>query len=139
MVINQYHGKIVIFGFNYRGLYKPNWYRVDGIWGQKKRYCLFPFLRDQQFSDLYVYTPKHPINYGYQYIETGLNIYHLKMINKKDREYRKNLYKKLDPNNQIQSIGYDYLDDATNQKLQRIPLFRGYTPKYSFSGKESDE
>lgn len=48
------------------------------------------------------------------------NIYHLKMLNKVDREKRAILYEKIDPLHKMQSIGYAYLTDETGLMLRRV-------------------
>lgn len=119
-----------IYGFNFRELYSENEYRIDGIWGQKKKFILFPNFPDQKFMSLRVHQQWAPINEDYKKIETGINIYHLKMIDPKNRESRKIIYNKLDPNKKIQKIGYDYITDENGMVLEKIPNNRKYYPKY---------
>jgi hypothetical protein len=35
----------IVYGFNFREVYTPTTYRVDGIWGEKVRWNLFPLRR----------------------------------------------------------------------------------------------
>jgi hypothetical protein len=121
----------IIYGFNFREMWSSDEYRVDGIWGKKKRFSLFPVFPDQQFMNLSVHSQWHPINSDYIFKETDINLYHFKMINSKNREERKNLYKRIDPNNQIQKIGYDYLTDETNMQLEKISDSHQYFPRFS--------
>lgn len=51
------------------------------------------------------------------------------MIKKEEREKRKDLYKFLDPKNEIQSIGYDYLTDLKGIQLAKIPRKKRYDIK----------
>jgi len=111
-------------------MYTPKKYRIDGVWGQKKRYPLFPVFPGQKFMNFHVHQPWHPINKDYNLIDTDINIYHLKMIDPQNRKDRKFLFNKLDPRKEIQKIGYDYLDDETGLKLERIPFARKYIPPY---------
>lgn len=120
----------IIYGFHYRELYTPSQYRIDGVWGGKKRFSLFPAFEDQKFMNLQVHQPWHPINNDYKFVETELNLYHLKMIDPQNRKDRKFLFNKLDPGKKIQKIGYDYLDDEKGMKLKRIPFRRRYIPAY---------
>ena len=123
----------VVYGFNFRELWTPKAYRIDGVWGNKKKFVLFPLLKGQKFMNLRAHSQWHPINQDYQHIETGINLYHLKNIDEKNRVARKNLFKSIDPDNKIQKIGYDYLADETNLRLEKIPRNRKYSPPYKNS------
>jgi len=107
-IINDNNNRKRVYGFRFRELWKPNYYRYDGIWGEKIRYNLFPVLPGQKYMNLRIHSGWFPINEDYEFIQTDINLYHLKMIDKKNREDRKNLYKKIDKGNKIQGIGYDY-------------------------------
>lgn len=54
------------------------------------------------------------------------NLYHLRMIERRDREARFEKFRSVDPDNQDQAIGYGHLIDEAGLKLKRIPLGRGY-------------
>jgi glycosyltransferase involved in cell wall biosynthesis len=54
------------------------------------------------------------------------NLYHLRMIERRDREARFEKFRSVDPDNDDQAIGYDHLIDEVGLKLKRIPLGRGY-------------
>ncbi|MBN9022313.1 MAG: hypothetical protein J0H08_09520 [Rhizobiales bacterium] len=110
--------KPVVWGFNYRELYTPDSYRVDGLWGKKQRYSLFP-LRDG----------------GYKRKLTGLNIYHLRPIIRERRLARRDLYKRLDPEGAYQAVGYDYLAEEDGLALEPIPDGRGYRPAHKEDGR----
>jgi len=128
--IGQVEEKKTMFRLNFRELYTPNAFRVDGDWGIKWRIPIFPLRDDNIFSDQKLHTPKQPLNTDYEIIETDLNIYHLKHIVPALRLQRTELYNRMDPNREYQSIGYDYLSDETGLKLERIPFRRMYRPKY---------
>lgn len=124
----------IIYGFFFRELYKPNAYRVDDIWAHKTKYVLFPLLAGQEFMNYKAHSQWAPINSDYSKELQDINLYHFKMINPQNRQVRKNLYKKLDPRNDIQKIGYDYLTDEKNIKLEEIPKGREYFPEYKDYG-----
>lgn len=121
----------IVYGFNFRELYQPDKYRTDGVWNSKIRYSLFPVFPNQHFMNLRVHSPWFPINDDYNFVNTGINLYHLKMINSQNRKDRCELYKKLDPKNEIQKIGYDYLSDESNLELETIENGREYLPPYN--------
>ena len=77
------------------------------------------------------YDRNHHIPWHYKEIENkkillDYNLYHFKMVDKKEREKRKNLYNKIDPNKEMQAIGYDYLTDEENINLVKIPTEKMY-------------
>ena len=91
-------------------------YRVDGIWGEKRRNRLFRWTQDHQVSGVAFHGPwtsaaHHPRT---KVLKTGLRIYHLGMISEKARVKRVEKYRQLDPLNHYQSIGYEYLNDKKN-------------------------
>lgn len=120
----------VVYGFHFRELWDADHYRSDGVWNKKMKYILFPLKDGQKFMDLKVHSQWHPQNDSYRLINTGINLYHLKNIDPKNRTARKNLYKKLDPDNSIQKRGYDYLDDETGIRLTEVPARQIYKPYY---------
>jgi len=120
----------VLFEFNYRELYEPDAYRIDGTWGEKTRVMAFRSLPDNVFSDAKLHTPRQPLNEDSLVIKTGLNVYHLKHINPALREHRAEIYKKLDPNAIYNPVGYDYLNDETNMRLSKISIGKEYNPPY---------
>jgi hypothetical protein len=58
------------------------------------------------------------------------NIYHLKMMTPERRRGRRDLYKHLDPDRQIQQMGYDYLADEEGLELETVPFGRDFRPSY---------
>lgn len=121
----------LVYYFKYRELYTPDSYRVDGVWGEKLRYTLFPVYPGQEFHNYKVHSPWHPINTDYGREALDVNLYHLKMIDPKNRVARKKLYQELDPEKGIQKTGYDYLDDESGLTLEKIPAGREYYPPYN--------
>lgn len=132
-IIDKGSNEKKVYGFKFRELWKPTSFRSDGIWGQKVRYNLFPVHPNQKFMNLKVHSPWHPINDDYEFVMTDINLYHLKMIDPQNREDRKNLYKEIDKNNEIQAIGYDYLTIEEGIELKKITFARRYYPRYKKS------
>lgn len=48
------------------------------------------------------------------------------MVKEEDREKRKDLYNRLDPNKVMQAMGYDYLVDTEKLSLQKIKFKNRY-------------
>lgn len=100
----------------------PCQWRNDGIWNQKSKYILFS-LYDSMIFDKHM-NQKHHIPWFHDEINRkkllDFRDYHLKMIKDEDRKKRKELYKRLDPNNNMQKIGYDYLVDCRGISLSSI-------------------
>lgn len=126
--------KPAIWGFNIRELYEPDKYRSDGIWNRKQVQRLFPLSGTMAFD----YDPLHsqfpPIYPILPVRQSGINIFHLKMIDPRRRLTRRDLYNKLDPNREFQTIGYDYLTDETELELTTIDPKRGYLPAHQETG-----
>jgi len=124
----------VVWNFRLREMYTPEAYRVDDIWKGKRISCLFPLLEGQVFSDALLHGQRRPLNPEYERRDSGLNIYHLKMIALERRLARRDLYKALDPCNAYQKIGYDYLGDEDGLVLKKVPSRRGYKPLHRETG-----
>jgi hypothetical protein len=69
------------------------------------RWNLFPLRRGQTFHRLPVHSPWHPTNPGVRFKRIGVNLYHLKMIDERNRTTRRDLYEKLDPRAEIPIAG----------------------------------
>lgn len=119
-----------MYQFNLKEMYTPTHFRTDGIWGKKKRYRLYPVREGQMYSKNKIQCPPYPLGSNLQIVDTGLNIYHLKMIEKRNRKLRQDVFKTLDPDRKFQSIGYDYLTDESSIQLEPIPKGREYYPEY---------
>ncbi|QNH33267.1 hypothetical protein [Aminobacter sp. MDW-2] len=74
----------------------------------------------------------HPKNAGFKELRSGLNLYHLKMIDPARRSARRDLL--LDPHRRDQAIGCDYLADETGVRLETIPADRSYHPPHLDDG-----
>lgn len=127
-VIKTNPGKAINIHFRelWDSIYK---FRNDGIWNTKSKTLLFP-LSDVMTFD---YENEHHIPWIYRELTSivylDYNLYHLKMIKDIDREDRKDLYNKLDPNKVMQPIGYDYLVDTNDLSLEKIKFKNKYDYK----------
>ena len=124
----------VAWGFHLRELYAPDAYRVDGVWGRKEQFRLFPLLPDQRFSEKAFHGAWIPIEPTHTRLRSELNLYHLKMIAPARRRARRDLYNHVDPDRAYQRIGYDYLADESGLALEAIPAGRGYVPPHVDDG-----
>ena len=130
-LVDTHSNQNVVISFPFRELWTPKQYRIDGVWGEKRKRILFPLKKDQRFMNLKVHSQWHPVNDNYSEIHTDINLYHLKNIDPENRTARKDLYNSLDKDKKIQPMGYDYLDDETGIKLQTVSYSRRYKPTYS--------
>jgi hypothetical protein len=129
----------VVWRFHLREMYAPDSYRVDGIWGRKSQGRLFPVFRCPLFRPLTrrfrrtalhsEFTPR-----GFRQRHSGLNLYHLKMIEPARRKMRRDLYAALDPERRFQAIGYDYLADESGAEFRPIEAGREYRPVHIDDG-----
>jgi hypothetical protein len=102
------HGRYTL---RLREMWTPNAYRVDGVWGRKRRSRFF-----------------RPAD------KTGrcgvdLNIYHLKMIEPGNRAERARVHT-LANTWDNRSRGFAYMTNERRLRLQRIPRGRGFSPPY---------
>jgi hypothetical protein len=105
--------------------------RVDGVWGEKRKACLFKSDRGHRFDDRRlhsIWAPWPPLDGEYR--TADLRIYHLRMIRAEDRHARAERYRRLDPNNEWQAIGYDYLVDEEGIELQPLEPGRDFVPMH---------
>jgi hypothetical protein len=107
----------------------PDQFRVDGIWGQKRKACLFRSDPSHRFDDRRVHAnwASWPPPDG-DYPQGDLNIYHLRMIRPEDRRRRVERYRRIDPDNAIQPQGYDYLLNEQGVQVRRLDPGREYVP-----------
>ena len=122
------------YAFDLREMFAPDRYRTDGIWGTKKQTRLLSLHERMNLDLSSLHSRWHDLYGGYRIVNTGLNLYHLKMITRARREARRDLYKELDSSASYQGIGYDYLADDDGAMLERIPPGRDYHPPHHDDG-----
>jgi hypothetical protein len=105
----------------------PDQMRVDGIWGEKRKACLFTADPDHRFDGRRLHAtwaPWPPAN-G-EYPTADLRLYHLRMIDAADRRARVERYERIDPDHEHQEIGYEYLLDEAGMELKPVEPDRGF-------------
>lgn len=97
----------------------PHTFRRDGAWGQKRKASLFKYRRDHEFDHRPLHNYWAPLNsrINGQYVHADLELYHLRMLEPQDREFRRQRYLRLDPEQKWQPRGYEYLVDETGIEL----------------------
>lgn len=119
------------FSFMLRELWEtPRQFRVDGIWGRKSQIRLFrlpPSIKFGSGTDLHGGWCPDEIRQAGQIVQTGYHLYHVGSLRIEDRVARRDRYKRLDPDNRFQSIGYDYLaEEGPDARFRQIPADRAY-------------
>lgn len=108
----------------------PRQYRIDGVWDKKARARFFRLPAMISYdNDKPLHGQWYPdqVRLHGKSVRSRYQIYHLKSIRAEDREKRRNLYKALDPDNQFQSEGYDYLvEEGPGMRLESIFPGREY-------------
>jgi hypothetical protein len=99
------------YALNLREMWTPKQYRVDGVWGRKRR---------GRFFRPGVHTETRHVD---------LNIYHLKMIEPANRAERARVHAIANTWDN-KARGFDYMLDERGLRLGRIPAGREYTPAY---------
>ncbi len=100
------------YRFNLREMYTPTAYRVDGIWGRKRRIRL------------------HRMNGAATVRNVDLSIYHLKHIQPENRQSRADIHK-LTNTADNKRVGFDYLADERGMRLEEIAPGREFYPAYT--------
>jgi hypothetical protein len=108
---------------------RPDQMRVDGLWGAKRKLCLYRSSHEHVFHDqrLHIHWASMAIP-PEERRQADLRIYHLRMIEAEDRRARVARYERLDPEHEWQGIGYRYLIDEEGIELARLEPGRGYRP-----------
>ena len=106
----------------------PGQYRCDGIWGAKARARLFRARADHEFDPATLHGQKAPMQASRRgrFPGADLQIYHLGMLSRADRDARRRRYEIADPEHEWQEIGYAYLTDPSGLKLRRIAPSRAF-------------
>ena len=109
----------------------PDQVRVDGIWGAKRKACLFRSDPNHRFDErrLHANWASWPPPRA-DYPVADLRLYHLRMIDPADRERRVKHYQRLDPERIWQPIGYDYMLDEAGIELVLLEAGREYRPSH---------
>ena len=107
----------------------PDRFRADGIWGTKRKACLFRSDQGHRFDErrVHAHWAPWPPPRG-DYPQADLNIYHLRMILPEDRRTRVQRYRRIDPDAVWQPVGYDYLLDESGIELKPLEAGREYAP-----------
>ncbi len=106
----------------------PDRFRTDGIWGLKRKACLFRSSTDHHFDDRWIHTLWAPPPPPGGWPQADLYLYHLRMIRAEDRQARIEHYRRIDPEAKFQEIGYDYLVDEEGLELSTFEPGRDYVP-----------
>lgn len=108
-------------------LWEPGRARVDGLWGAKRKACLFRSDRAHGFDDKRMHThwASLPEPEG-SWPAADLRIYHLRMLDPADRVARVERYRRLDPDRALQPMGYDYMLDDSGLELADVEPDRDY-------------
>lgn len=103
-------------------------YRVDGSWGRKRHARLYRWRAAADLDPRPLHGHWAPLDArveGY-FAEADLVLYHLRMIERADREARRRRYERLDPERKYQAIGYSHLTDEAGLELAPVPADRAY-------------
>lgn len=107
----------------------PDTFRVDGAWGEKYKFAMFKNKSLQVFSFKKHHNHLFPLGVrgnAERIIFSDINMYHLKMISRKERVARCKKFKTIDPNNKFQKNGYDYLIDERGVELVKVDKNNDY-------------
>lgn len=123
-----------LWTFAIREMFTPTEYRADGLWGRKSRVCLYPLTAAANVPDRALHGRWLSYPSGPPLAESGLVVYHLRMIAPERRRLRRELYAAADPDREHQKIGYDYLDDERGMHLVPLGAEARYSPLHVEDG-----
>ena len=106
-----------------------NTYRVDGPWGRKAVARLFRARQDHEFDTRPLHGLKAPVQAAWRgrFPIADLRLYHLRMIQARDREARRQRYESMDPGELYQpGLGYAYLTDESTIRRKTVSARRGF-------------
>lgn len=106
-----------VYRFFFREMYNFEQFRIDGIWGRKKKDILFPLSELNQYDNKKIHSAWTPKNPFYKTLHTAESIYHLKHIDPLKAEERQRIYKEWDTRGYQKN--YDYLTDETGARFMR--------------------
>jgi len=92
-------------------MWTPHSYRVDDVWGRKRR---------SGFFRLEWKTGTRPLE---------LNLYHLKMIEPTSRAEHVRVHTPVNTRDS-RACGFDYMTDERGLRLEQMPQGRGFSPPY---------
>lgn len=105
----------------------PQYYRVDGRCAPRWTARLFRIPHTISRRDEGMHRPWFPPELdGAPRGRLPVLVYHLRMIERADRERRYQKFTAIDPDNTHQAIGYDHLVDETGLTLEPVLPFRAY-------------
>lgn len=109
---------------------RPDAYRVDGSWGDKRVARLFASRRGllTEGREHHVIWPSDDSRRNGQFPRADLILYHLRMLHRADREARHARWCSIDPDLRWQPSGYDHMVDESGLRLESLPQGRGYAP-----------
>ena len=109
---------------------RPDRFRVDGRWGEKRHARLFAYRRAPRLDPRPLHGHWAPLDARVEsgYAEADLIIYHLAMLRRADREARRRRWEERDPRHENQPIGYAHLTDERGLELAPLPRGREYRP-----------
>jgi hypothetical protein len=99
-------------------------YRSDGIWGRKSIPRLFRLRADHRFDTSSLHGAKTPLQERPRLAD--LVVYHLGMLTLEQRERRQARYETADPDGYWQSVGYRYLTDERELRIEQVPPRRAW-------------
>jgi hypothetical protein len=122
-----------LWTFQFCEMFAQDAWRVDGLWGAKRKMVLFPASVAKP-SPAALHGGWVADASGIPTRSSQLRLYHLRMATLERRNHRRDTYASADPERQFQAIGYDYLADETGQVLRAIEPDRSFHPPFVEDG-----
>lgn len=122
----------VLLRLTLRELFTPTQYRVDGVWGRYRRTRLYPVRDDQAPSPKPIHAPPVPVTHGYAVVDLDVNLYHLKMVEPRNRYARAAAYNRAEMQAYRRvNTRWRRMYGVAGMRLEPIPVGREFTPGYT--------
>ncbi len=118
----------VLWRFRTRELFSMDAWRADGVWANKGKVILYPASVTHTTTDHAQHGAWVRREPSWLYLDSGLNLYHLRHISPRRTRHRRDTWAAADPARIWQDIGWDYLADTRAARFTPIPPDRRFRP-----------
>ncbi len=127
-VLTRPRARPVLWRFRTREMFTLTDYRTDGVWGGKHKVILYPAATTHNTAAEAQHGAWVRRDPSWVYLDSGLNLYHLRHISDRRTRHRRDTWAAADPLRLWQTIGWDYLSDTRAARFDTVPPDRRFRP-----------
>lgn len=127
-VLTRPRTRPVLWRFRTREMFTLTDYRTDGVWGGKHKVILYPAATTHHPTSEAQHGAWVRRDPSWVYLDSGLNLYHLRHISDRRTQHRRDTWAAADPQRLWQAIGWDYLADSRGARLETVAPARRFRP-----------